>query len=301
MGDYHEKDLQAKMDKPRLVGDIVENFMRICPDRQAVVFATGVKHSIHLAENFVKAGFQAAHLDGKTKKDDRDKILQDLSTGRIQIVVNCMVLTEGWDCPVVSCCILARPTKSFGLYLQMAGRVLRPSPGKDNCIIIDHSGAYFEHGPIDRKTDWHLRPHERIEEEEGKKEERQAVTIICKECKFVYEGLPKCPSCGHEPVRKGQMMDYQEGNLARVGPDGEMIEPKYTYQEKKNFYLEIKHIQEGRDYNRGWSYHKYVGRFNEKPKWEWQKMKARNPSQETINNIREQAALWRKRQSDQNS
>jgi DNA repair protein RadD len=57
-----------------------------------------------------------------------------------------MVLTEGWDMPEVGCCILARPTKQMGLYRQIVGRVLRPAPGKTDAIILDHSGAVFQHG-----------------------------------------------------------------------------------------------------------------------------------------------------------
>ena len=74
-----------------------------------------------------------------------------------------MVLTEGWDSPEVSRCILARPTKKMGLYRQMIGRVLRPTKGKPDAIILDHSGAVFRHGFAEDRVDWTLDPDRRAE------------------------------------------------------------------------------------------------------------------------------------------
>jgi hypothetical protein len=72
---------------------------------------TGVGHSIHLRNEFVNSGVRAEHIDGNTLKDERDATLARLKSGEIELVTNCMVLTEGWDMPEVGCCILARPTR----------------------------------------------------------------------------------------------------------------------------------------------------------------------------------------------
>ena len=74
-----------------------------------------------------------------------------------------MVLTEGWDMPAVSCCILARPTKKMGLYRQMIGRILRPAEGKTDAIVLDHSGAVFRHGFVEDRVEWTLDPERRAE------------------------------------------------------------------------------------------------------------------------------------------
>ena len=73
-----------------------------------------------------------------TPKPERDASLARLASGEIELVTNCLVLTEGWDMPEVGCCILARPTRKMGLYRQMIGRVLRPAPEKPtrSCSII---------------------------------------------------------------------------------------------------------------------------------------------------------------------
>src|SRR5262249_259606 len=75
-----------------------------------------------------------AHVDGGIPKSQRDAVLAQLAAGKLDVVTNCMVLTEGWDMPDVGCCILAR----MGLYRQMVGRVLRPASNKYDAIVLDH-------------------------------------------------------------------------------------------------------------------------------------------------------------------
>ena len=80
--------------------------------------------------------------DGGTPKPERDATLARLASGEIELVTNCMVLTEGWDMPTVGACILARPTKKMGLYRQMIGRVLRPADGKPDAIIAARARGF---------------------------------------------------------------------------------------------------------------------------------------------------------------
>jgi DNA repair protein RadD len=150
------------MNTDQLVGDIVSHWYRFGQNRPTVVFAVGVGHSIHLRDEFLKSGVKAEHIDGDTPKDERNAILQRLAAGETTVVTNCMVLTEGWDCPEVGCTILARPTKSMGLFRQMVGRVLRPAPGKVNAIVLDHSGAVYRHGLPEDRVDGAYRPITRL-------------------------------------------------------------------------------------------------------------------------------------------
>ncbi len=162
-GDYVETQLAERMDKPKLIGDIVTHWHRYGQRRKTVCFAVGVGHSIHIRDEFVRSGVRAAHIDGNTPMAERDEILAQLGSGEIELVTNCMVLTEGWDMPDVGCCILARPTRKMGLYRQMIGRVLRPAPGKSDAIVLDHSGAVFRHGFAEDHVAWTLDPERRAE------------------------------------------------------------------------------------------------------------------------------------------
>jgi superfamily II DNA or RNA helicase len=154
-GDYAPGELAAACDRPTLVGDIVAHYQRHGGGQRAVVFAAGVEHSRHLTEAFRAAGIAAEHLDGKTPTEERDAILTRLREGTTRVVSNVGVLTEGWDEPLVGCVILARPTKSLGLYLQMAGRGLRPAEGK-SAALLDHAGCVEQHLAPWTPRDWSL-------------------------------------------------------------------------------------------------------------------------------------------------
>jgi superfamily II DNA or RNA helicase len=160
-GDYVESELADRMDKPKLVGDIVSNWHKFGERRKTVCFATSVSHSVHIRDEFIASGVRAEHIDGTTPMDERDATLVRLASGEVEVVTNCMVLTEGWDMPVLGCIILARPTKQMGLYRQMIGRGLRPAPGKTNCIVIDHSGATYRLGFAEDYVEWTLHPDHR--------------------------------------------------------------------------------------------------------------------------------------------
>lgn len=201
-GDYVESQLAARVDTPQLVGDIVTHWHKLAERRRSVVFTTGVNHSVHLRDEFRASGVVAEHIDGPTPIEERDAILARLATGSVEIVTNCMVLTEGWDCPDVACLVLARPTQSLGLYRQMVGRILRPAPEKTDALILDHSGGVFQHGFPDDHIVWSLSEDKRAENKANKaRGERGSMPRIttCPECFAVrFEGKPCCV-CGWRP------------------------------------------------------------------------------------------------------
>src|SRR5262249_27437552 len=143
--------------------DITSTYLKHGQGRPAVVFACSVGHSVHIRNSLRAQGILAEHLDGTTPQDEREDILARLAAGKIDVVCNFGVLTEGWDCPPVACLINARPTKHMGLYRQMMGRGLRPAPGKDDLIILDHANGVFTHGFIDEAVIWTLDPDKRAE------------------------------------------------------------------------------------------------------------------------------------------
>lgn len=145
-GDYAENELAHLMDRAKLVGDIVTHWHRHAERRATIVYATSVAHSVHIRDELRRSNVLAEHIDGSTPTEERDRILAQLARGDVEVVCNCMVLTEGFDCPDVGCLVLARPTKSLGLYRQMIGRGLRSAPDKMDCVILDHAGAVFQHG-----------------------------------------------------------------------------------------------------------------------------------------------------------
>jgi DNA repair protein RadD len=155
-GDYVISQLAGRMNTEGLVGDIVEHWHKHGENRRTIAFAVDVAHSVAIRNQFLRAGVPAEHLDGETSLPEREAILARLACGEARVVSNCMVLTEGWDCPPVGCAILARPTKQMALFRQMVGRVLRPADGKPDAVILDHSGAVFRHGLPEDHVNWTL-------------------------------------------------------------------------------------------------------------------------------------------------
>ena len=132
--DYNETQLGKRMDNAKLIGDIVDNWLRIAPLRRTVVFCVNVSHSKSVCAAFERIGVVAEHLDGETPADERADILERVKNGSTQVLCNVFVASYGLDIPSLDCCVLARPTKNITLYLQTVGRVLRTFPGKIDAI-----------------------------------------------------------------------------------------------------------------------------------------------------------------------
>lgn len=140
-GDYNAQDLSVAMNHDMALNAVVEAVVQHAKDRKSIIFAVDVKHAKALANRFQLAGYKAGEIDGTMKVEERTRILQDFAQNKLRILVNVNVLTEGFDQPDVDCVVIARPTKSQSLYTQMVGRALRLSPGKEEALVLDLTGA----------------------------------------------------------------------------------------------------------------------------------------------------------------
>lgn len=136
-GDYDLEDLAEAVNTPERNAFIIEKFLTYSGERKGVAFCVDVKHCKDLAEAFKKAGITCEAVYGAMPSDERKAALDGLKNGSIQILTSCGLLVEGFDEPTIDAVIMARPTKSAGLYIQCVGRGLRKFPGKENCIVLD--------------------------------------------------------------------------------------------------------------------------------------------------------------------
>jgi DNA repair protein RadD len=264
-GDYVEAQLAARVDRDELVGDIVTQWHRHAEQRRTVVFATGVAHSMHIAREFERAGVRAEHVDGATPKDERDAILARLASGETQVVSNCMVLTEGFDLPVMGCIVLARPTKKMGLYRQMIGRALRPAEGKANAIVLDHAGSVFAHGFPDDPVEWTLSSDRRAaspKHEARLRSGHSSRLLECSQCGALRVAGEKCRHCGFLPRRPSEAIPFRDGDLGRVDRNRHAA---VTNHDRARWHAMLTAIALERGYKPGWAAHKFKDKFGEYP------------------------------------
>lgn len=224
MGDFVKGESEKAMDKPKIVGNIIDHWKRYAPGMLTIGFAVTVRHSHHMVNLFNQAGIPAAHLDGETPKAERRQKLRDLAYGRIKVVWNVGLFGEGYDIAAnsgvkgvtVQCVIDAAPTQSLNAWLQRCGRALRRQ--NNISVILDHSGNAMRHGlPCDDR-EWSLAGRPKGASRGSASEQEAAVSVTqCQKCYFVYRNSPACPECGHVNDG-GRQIKEVEGELQEIDP-----------------------------------------------------------------------------------
>jgi len=269
-GDYNEKDLGEAVDKPSLIGDIVSHWFKLANNTPTVVFATNISHSKHIVEQFRSAGVAAEHIDCYTEDAERTAILERVAAGVTMVISNVGILAEGWDFPACKTLILARPTKSLIRYLQMAGRVLRPFPGKDRALILDHSGVVRRLGFPWDYFGQHLddgKPNKNNSKESDKPE---ALPKPCPQCSFVKPPkTPICPSCGFESKRLNEV-ETQDGDLVPLTKTAKPKAQKVVQdQGRASVYAQLCQMAKDKGKGESWVKANYKGIFGTWPRQEF--------------------------------
>lgn len=287
-GDYHKGDLEKVMNQPKLVGDVVENWLKIAGDRKTMVFAVKVNHSKAIRQEFEWKGVKAEHLDANAPDDVREATLDRFRNGETQVICNVGLYTEGTDIPEIECIVLARPTKSMGLYLQMIGRGARPHDGKKDFIIIDHGGCIERLGFYEDEIEWSL-DGKKVGYRKKKQRKAESRYMTCDECRFVFRGS-KCPQCGTVVKDYGKKIAALDAELVEIGKD----KRKYTMKDKRNWYSMLRHYCRDKGYSDGWADHKYREKFGVWPRNVTGPLLI--PNREVINFIRYTQIKWAKGQ-----
>lgn len=148
-GEYIEKELQAAVDNSSDNEKIVKEVIERAEDRKAwLFFCAGVDHAEHIKNELLRQGISAQCITGKNTKKQREEMLRDFKSGKITALTNANILTTGFDYPDIDLIAMLRPTMSPALYVQMAGRGLRPKSHTDHCLVLDFAGCVRQHGPI---------------------------------------------------------------------------------------------------------------------------------------------------------
>jgi DNA repair protein RadD len=257
-GDFAIDELSAAMARPVVIGSAVDAYEQHAAGKRAIVYGVDRRHSEMLAVRFVERGHKAAHIDGDTPKAERRALIKALATGELQVLTNCGLISEGLDVPAVEAVLLARPTQSIALYLQMCGRALRPAAGKDHAVILDCAGNLYRHGMPDAEREWSLDDKPRRQRQEGEPPRLRR----CEACHAINKPrAPICSSCGAslKPIPAEQI--EIEAELRRVEslkhfealrqmPYGQAINWAGTDESR------LHQIAAARGYRRGWVWHR---------------------------------------------
>lgn len=297
-GDYHEGQLSEVMRDDRLVGDVVETWRKMGDGRPTICFAVDCAHAQALQWQFQEAGISCGYQDADTSDGERAIIRDHFHAGKLKIVTNVGTLTTGvdWD---VRCIILARPTKSEMLFVQMIGRGLRTADGKDNCRILDHSDTHLRLGFV---TDIHhetLYDGRRETAEKRAREKKTATPLECANCHFLRpKGVHVCPQCGFAPMRQSEV-EHKEGELREMRRD-ERPEPREkrvirlhgTAISHEQFFAELQGYAAQKGYSAGWASHKYHEAFKCWPRQ--MRQATATPSPEVLSWIKSRNIAWAK-------
>ena len=147
-GDFHETQLAEAVDQPKLVGDVIETWLKRGENRPTLCYGVNRAYAEHLQQRFVEVGVAAEYIDCFTDRLDRERIFDRFRAGETRVICNVATLAVGLDLPMTSCIIDARPTKSEIRFVQTIGRGLRTAPAKQNCLILDHAGNHLRLGMV---------------------------------------------------------------------------------------------------------------------------------------------------------
>lgn len=233
-----EKENVKSIMRPGVFGRVLVAYKKHNPGgKPTLLFGPDVAGSLFFAQEFCKAGIRAAHIDGEQiwidgtfySADDeaRAELAKQSKSGEIKVVCNRFVLREGIDWPWIEVGCFATVFGALTSFLQSGGRLLRASPGKTKCVILDHGGNWHRHGSLAVDRNWKLgMTNQRVgsERAEALREKKEPEPITCPECGKVRQSGPRCPACGFEAQRRSRFVIQIDGSLKRV--DGEIYKPR---------------------------------------------------------------------------
>lgn len=243
-----EYDLTGVVLDRKIYGDAILSYRKFADGLKAICYCPSIPYSEQMAERFRAAGIPSAHIDGSTDKRERDRVIQDFRDGKIQVLCNVDLISEGFDVPDCGAAILLRPTKSLTLYIQQAMRCMRYKPGK-TAVIIDHVGNVFRHGFPDDNRDWDLYA-------KPDKKTRKKPEIRAKECPECMAAVPsaaaECPHCGYKFWTEGR--EIEEDGSAKI-EEIKRITADYTRPGDCRSYRELLEYAKSHGYRPGWAWY----------------------------------------------
>lgn len=252
-GDYNGKQLGDRMANSGLIADIVSTWLRLGENRPTLCYCVDRAHAKKVQQRFVEAGVAAEYIDMNTDTGERARIQGRLERGETKVVCNIATLTKGVDWKI-GCIIIARPTKSKMLHVQIAGRVIRANRGYPDGLVLDHSDNMLRLG---LPTDIGSMPLCTAKKGERKTERQDPLPKECPSCGFLKAPkVRECPICKFTPETRSDL-EEEDGELVQIGGK----KRQFTMAEKQLWYSGLRFIQVQRGYKDGWTSNQYKTKF----------------------------------------
>lgn len=282
-GDYEVKKLSDAC--VVLVGDAVDNWLRLASERHTIVFAVDIAHAEMLAHRFKAVGVKAAALHTRLDMEEREEVNEAFKSQRIQVLVNVGIASYGYDAPSVNCIQICRPTKSIVLHLQMIGRGMRPKPDGSECMVLDHAGNVRALGMADDLFRWRLDDGKKACENWSRKEESgepDPTVHTCEDCGHLFSQRRVCPRCGWKVPYSKRDVAATEDDLVPIGHNMVKRLPE-GWPAHEVFFQMLMYKQREKKYSDGWA----RAQFNKKagcyPPKHWGNLAAIPPSKRVRN------------------
>lgn len=297
-GDYKTKALSAVA--APLVGDVIDNWLRLASDRSTIVFAVDIAHAEALTQRFQEVGVRARALHTRLPDEKRAEVVADFKAGDVQVLVNVQIASYGFDAPAINCVVLARPTKSIVLHLQMMGRGMRPKTELYDdeyakCMVLDHAGNVTRLGMVDDRFRWTLnagRKATHLEERDPRTDE-EVVSHECPECQTIFSRSKCCPRCGWEVPMPKRDIEATEADLVPIGK--ELAKPlPADWPTHEIFMGMLLHRQRERGYKIGWARYKFKEKAGIWPPDHWDNLALIPPSRRVSGWLHSKQIAWAK-------
>lgn len=213
-GDYVVADLEKLMLERAIYGNVIESYQRFAPGERAICYCVSVQHARSTASAFHSAGIRAEFLSAGTPAKRRGQIMDDFRAGKITVLCNVGIISEGVSIDEVTCCMLLRPTESVALGIQQMMRCMRYLPGK-TAKIIDFVGNYTRVGLPDEPREWSL--EKTLSKRRKLNDQGDFYIRCCPECFMTFQTAPVCPFCGAVyPIHPRELQAHEEIELAKI-------------------------------------------------------------------------------------
>lgn len=251
-GDYTTKSMDD-FASHIIYGDVIKEWREKVDGQKTIVYCHSIEFSKQVAQAFNEAGIPAMHADSKTPAAERDQIMNDFKNGKITVLCNVDLISEGFNVPDCSCVVMLRPTQSLVLYIQQSMRCMRYQPGKQ-ATIIDHVSNYENFGLPDADREWKLEDRNKKKGGGGGQSTR-----TCDKCFAVIPiSCRTCPVCGAElETESTELINDKAVHLTEI-KNFKPLTTNYLVTKKPaelNSMQELYAYAEAKGYKRGWTWY----------------------------------------------